>query len=505
MSDLNSTTSPPSVPVELPQPIKKKIVLRRSAAKEVFPPTPKYKVEQQQQQEQSILSSESLKPSCRHGSITRFRYLTEKNENESSSSSSSSLLDIKRIIEIEFQFDKEDENTFKPGDYLSIFAPNPFNVVESIANRLNLNLNDRLDIEMIVVQEGKVVNLPDNLKRANARTIGYLLSHELDICGIPSKRLLRLLGENASDQEEKKKLVHLSSIEGKEDYNQMIGNRITLLDLLISYPSISNIPLHYLVDFISPLVPRDYSISSSPLSSQPRHATVVFSVVDMNINQKEIKGLCTSWLEDKCNESILNNIQQLNIDNNNNNNNNNNTTTTIINNIPYEIKPTNHFTLPKDTLKTPMIMIGPGTGVAPFIGFLSHLEKTKQPDLKLAETWLFFGCRSESYDFIYRDEIESFVKNGTLSHLVTAFSRESKDQSSQPLGYVQSKLLNHSSQLFNLITNNNATIYICGDAKGMAVGVKSAFIEIVKKELKMMMTNKQMKLFLNGLQIKDIY
>jgi len=152
------------------------------------------------------------------------------------------------------------------------------------------------------------------------------------------------------------------------------------------------------------------------------------------------------------------------------------------------------FRLPTpDPLRTPLIMIGPGTGVAPFVGFLHHLQACLQKDghtKPIAESWLFFGCRSPDQDFLYRDELlhldvseatETDTGARSLSQLVLAFSRASPE-----LVYVQDRLRESGKDIVRIMCGNAeqqqqqpGRIYICGDALGMAKEVRQALQEIV--------------------------
>eukprot|EP01133_Synstelium_polycarpum_P005876 gene5876-6796_t len=447
----------PSQPA--PAPAKKKIVLRRAAPKDTDN-SPKYSVtviasDQQQQTPQS---------DHKVATILKARYLSTPDAGDDTQM-------IKRIIEISLDLGKE--VTYKPGDYVSVFSPNPRDVVDRLIDRLALTHDTIIEIKMAA--DASSALLP-HLQRANHRSVGNLFTHELDICGIPSKRLIRALADLATSEAEKSILAHAASIEGKAAYAAMIESRTTLLNLLTTYTSIAPPPLATLIEHVNPLAPRDYSISTSPLAS-PLITSFVFSVVDFILDGRRITGLCTTWLE-----SICQNAGMLLTD----------ATATAASDdlsaklssvslnaltIPYEIKASPHFHLPADPL-APLVMVGPGTGVAPFVGYLSHLSALNSEP---ADRWLFFGCRSERRDFIYRTELESYVADSTLTRLVTAFSRESIEDS---LGYVQSKMKEHSAALFDLIHNKNGYVYICGDAKGMAMGVRTCILDIIKQEMK---------------------
>ncbi|EGC28725.1 hypothetical protein DICPUDRAFT_43883 [Dictyostelium purpureum] len=368
------------------------------------------------------------------------------------SNDSESQVDIKRVIEM--TLDLNDTNSsYQPGDYVAVYAPNPDYQIKTLISRLQLNENKVIKIESLDSKYGKYY-----IYISNGNTIYNIFRDLLDITGIPSKKLLKLLAEHSSDPNEKLQLNKLSSVEGKEEYAQMINDRTTLLCLLEKYKT-SSPPLAHLLDILNPLAPRDYSISSSPLSLEAGKISFVFSVLP--------------------NQSIESSLSELNINNSDNN---------IITKIPFQLKSSPHFHLPsEDQLSKPIIMIGPGTGVAPFIGFLQHLSKINI-ETKPLLTWLFFGCRSEKKDFLYKDTLHSMLQDSTLTKLTTAFSRELDINNHQDpnlevtCGYVQEKMKNHSKELYDLIINKNAFVYICGDAKGMAVGVRNSFIDIIKQE-----------------------
>ncbi|KAG8572174.1 hypothetical protein GDO81_011959 [Engystomops pustulosus] len=153
--------------------------------------------------------------------------------------------------------------------------------------------------------------------------------------------------------------------------------------------------------------------------------------------------------------------------------------------IPIFIRPSTSFNLPLD-FSAPLIMIGPGTGIAPFIGFLQHreIQRQQKKDCTFGDTWLFFGCRSHDKDYFFRDELRSFVQNGTLSHLKVSFSREAPCTSNDYTPkYVQENILIFSKDIVQILTKENGYIYVCGDAKNMAKDVNSALIDILCAEL----------------------
>ena len=205
---------------------------------------------------------------------------------------------------------------------------------------------------------------------------------------------------------------------------------------------------------LSPLQPRYYSFASSPLTGE---AKIAYSIVEYQslFSQQYRQGLCTSWLTEICLQFNLLSprkqfvIKELNFQQ-------------VENDIVLVNRPNSnlHFHLPKDETENnynkPIIMIGPGTGVAPFIGFLQ--EKKLSQTRHFGDFWLFFGCRNEKFDFIYRQELTEFVNENVLAKLVVAFSRDNPDE----IVYVQDKMLELSKEIFHLIFDLHALVYICG-------------------------------------------
>lgn len=153
--------------------------------------------------------------------------------------------------------------------------------------------------------------------------------------------------------------------------------------------------------------------------------------------------------------------------------------------ISIFIRPSTSFHLPLDS-SVPIILVGPGTGIAPYIGFLQHREMQRQQKKEgtFGDTWLFFGCRSHNKDYLFRDELRSFVKNGTLTHLKVCFSREALSTTNEYAPkYVQEHLKMFSQDVVQILTKENGYIYVCGDAKNMAKDVNSVLTDILCAEL----------------------
>ncbi|XP_044242923.1 methionine synthase reductase isoform X2 [Ursus arctos] len=151
--------------------------------------------------------------------------------------------------------------------------------------------------------------------------------------------------------------------------------------------------------------------------------------------------------------------------------------------ISISPRTTNFFHLPSDP-SAPIIMVGPGTGIAPFIGFLQHREKLQEqhPDGHFGAMWLFFGCRHKDRDYLFREELRHFHKRGILTHLKVCFSRDAPVGEEAPVRYVQDNIRLHSEQVARLLLHERGCIYVCGDAKNMAKDVNDTLVEIISKQ-----------------------
>lgn len=202
-----------------------------------------------------------------------------------------------------------------------------------------------------------------------------------------------------------------------------------LLGALATAPAPQEIPALF-----RPMQPRLYSISSSPLAAPGQvHLTV-------GVNRTPFPGVSSTWL----------------------------TGLTPGEEVPVFGQPTTHFRLPADETR-PVIMIGPGTGIAPFRAFLQE----RAARLATGPTWLFFGERHESTGFYYRKELEAFLAQGCLTRLDTAFSRDQPERI-----YVQDRMEEQGARLWDWL-NRGAYLYICGDAARMARDVDSALKRII--------------------------
>ena len=279
------------------------------------------------------------------------------------------------------------------------------------------------------------------------------------------KSLLRLLGEHCTSDGDKQRLLHLSSTGGRSDYATHIkAAQPSLLSLFQQFPSCTP-PLAALLDCLPPLAPRMYSVSCSPLMS-PHRVQFAFSVVRFDTPAGVRRGVATNWLQKLCQPMLEGKKQaaegQVR--------------------LPVYLRRGGSFGLPVHTdtnlpnLTAPMLMIGPGTGVAPFRGFLQQRQHlAKQQDSSIAPAWLYFGCRQEHEDFLYQHDLKAFETVGTLSKFRVAFSRA---QSSKV--YVQDLLKEDAQGVFHLLQHPAVHVYVCGDGASMAKDVQNTFVGILE-------------------------
>lgn len=215
-----------------------------------------------------------------------------------------------------------------------------------------------------------------------------------------------------------------------------------LIDLLTEFPGVMDDPAE-LVALLPKLSPRLYSISSSPAAHAGQIHTTV-AVVRFTAHDRERGGVCSTLFADRASVKDC---------------------------LPIYIQPNKKFRLPSDPA-APIIMIGPGTGIAPFRAFLHERQALGAS----GKNWLFFGARQSSTDFLYRQELEAMLTDGHLTRLDTAFSRDQVCKI-----YVHDRMLENAPQFWNWL-EEGASIYVCGDASQMAKDVHNTLGRIVREQ-----------------------
>lgn len=387
---------------------------------------------------------------------------------------------VKTALDIEFDI-TGCNMSYEPGDSFGIVCPNASAEVEELI--IKLDLVEKADIpfsvKLMMSTTKKAASVPNFIPEFS--TIRHTLLTCLEIRSIPSKALIRVLAEHTSDPQEKRRLQELCSKQGASDYTKFIRESgLSLLDLLNAFPSCQP-PFERLLELVPRLKPRPYSVSSSPMEN-PNRLHFVFNIMEFpaveGIRQMR-QGVCTGWLAEitkaqrqeaiKGNDRLTDNLSKL--------------TLQELPKVSIFHKKSLNFKLPS-TPETPIIMIGPGTGVAPFIGFLQHREHMlKTTGMALSESWLFFGCRHKERDYLYRQELEHYQSAGILSRLFLSFSRDTISDlaSNPPPKYVQDNLRSHAAEVAEQVLNKGAVVYICGDADNMARNVFDTFLEVIQE------------------------
>ncbi len=224
-----------------------------------------------------------------------------------------------------------------------------------------------------------------------------------------------------------------------------------------------------LVDLFPPLAPRLYSIASS-LAVHPQEVHLTVSVLRHARDGRRRGGVVSTLLADRIDAQ---------------------------DSLPVYVHRNPRFRLPADP-GMPLIMIGPGTGIAPFRSFLWH----RKAHAYTGRTWLFFGDRRAQSDYLYREELAAFLDDGTLSRLDTCFSRDQEQKV-----YVQHRMLEAGSELWQWI-QDGANIYVCGDATRMAKDVDAALQRIFVEHGGLSAAKAQLELRTlgaSGRYLRDVY
>ena len=254
----------------------------------------------------------------------------------------------------------------------------------------------------------------------------------LDIVRI-TPDLMRFVNERHPDRD----LARLLRANNRIALEQWLWGKQSM-DLLDEYPVRAGV--EDWLEVLKRLTPRLYSISSSPKQS-PREVALTVSAVRYAYEGRSRHGVCSTFLADRCAEQT----------------------------VPVFLQRSPHFRPPADG-RTPMIMVGPGTGVAPFRGFLQERRQLGHH----GRNWLFFGEQRSSTDFYYRAELEEMYGAGLLTRLSLAFSRDQRQKI-----YVQDLMRAQGRELWRWL-DAGAHFYVCGDAGRMAKDVHAALIEIVR-------------------------
>jgi sulfite reductase (NADPH) flavoprotein alpha-component len=253
-------------------------------------------------------------------------------------------------------------------------------------------------------------------------------------------RLTRKIVQAFADLADSSKLHGLLIPEQAVHLDEFMYDR-GLIDLLHDFPGVVT-EAAQLVAMLPRLAPRLYSISSSP-AAHGREVHTTVAVVRYRSHNRERGGIASTMLADR---------------------------TGVGGRVPIYIHPNKKFRLPANP-STPIIMVGPGTGIAPFRGFLHERRALGAP----GKNWLFFGERSAKTDFLYCRELRDLASDGTLTRLDTAFSRDQAHKI-----YVQDRMVEHGAELYKWL-EEGAQFFVCGDASRMAKDVDAALHTVIEQ------------------------
>ena len=289
------------------------------------------------------------------------------------------------------------------------------------------------------------------------------LARFADVLTPPKRSVFAVLASLAAthDVAHASKLAHLASPGGKDAYAAYVTQtHRSLVEVLADYPTLAkHIPLGVFFASISPrLAPRYYSISSGA-GPHPHLVHITAAVVrGLSPSGRMHEGVCTTWLA----------------------------RLPLGAPVPVFIR-SSGFRLPKQVpgaAGVPILMVGPGTGVAPFRAFIQergHVARTSGGAAALGPATLFFGCRAPDVDYLYREELEGAATGPALNTLHVAFSR----QAGQAKTYVQHDLAAHGEAVYEALVSCGGHLYVCGDAKAMAKDVHKATVELLQRHGRM--------------------
>ncbi|MBI1852156.1 MAG: cytochrome P450 [Planctomycetes bacterium] len=333
--------------------------------------------------------------------------------------------------------------TYQTGDHLGIVPRNGLDQIRRVLLRFKLDPGLYLTI---TPSSNAATHLPVN---EPVPLVGVLASR-VELQDVATRFQLAALASSAQDPTQRDRLLEMT---GDDDTSQaryrerVFVRRASILDLLDEFPSCT-LPFEAYLEMLPPLRPRYYSISSSSLAA-PSACSVTVGVVEgpARSGRGTFKGICSNCLAAAPPDATV---------------------------YGFIRRPTIPFHPPENP-HVPMIMVGPGTGVAPFRGFLQERAALKQKGVPIGESLLFFGCRDPLQDFLYEDEMRGFEAAG-VTRLHVAFSREP----GKPKTYVQHAIREQCDDVWRLL-QQEAVIFVCGDASRMAPDVRQGFAGVFRE------------------------
>jgi sulfite reductase (NADPH) flavoprotein alpha-component len=330
----------------------------------------------------------------------------------------------RQTLHIELSTENVEGLEYEPGDAAGILPVNSPEIINEVLRVTGFKADETVTLN------GKSKQLYDALQR------------EFELSKITVDVVTRFLALYPNNQ-----LQQLT--EDATKFKEYLEGR-DIVDLFQDYPT--QIKAEDLIKLLRPLQPRYYSIASSP-KAFPGELHLTVGVVNYENAGREKHGACSTYLSEVAVEDEK---------------------------VPIFIERNPGFRLPEND-ETPIIMVGAGTGIAPYRAFVQHRELADKP----GKSWLFFGNRNFETEFLYQTEWQSFMKSGALTKMDVAFSRDSEKKV-----YVQDRLLEKAKEVYQWL-EDGSHFYICGDMKNMARHVQDTLVKIVEKEGVMSKENAQ--------------
>jgi sulfite reductase (NADPH) flavoprotein alpha-component len=309
--------------------------------------------------------------------------------------------------------------SYEPGDALAVLPVNAPDMVQAMLDASKLSGDEEIET-----------------KNTGRKRLADALREELDITAL-SRNVLTKLAEATSSGD----LQAMLAEDAKERLKEYVTGR-EIVDAIHDFAP-SGLSANSLAGIFRKLPPRLYSIASSPLA-HPDEVHLTVSAVRYQAHGRDRKGVCSTYLADLVKAGDI---------------------------TPLFVQPNKNFRLPADGT-APVIMVGPGTGIAPFRAFVEHRAALGST----GKNWLFLGDQHYLYDFLYQLEWQEHLKNGVLTRLDVAFSRDQPEKI-----YVQHRMLERAAQLYAWL-EQGAHFYVCGDAARMAADVHEALVSIVQTQ-----------------------
>ncbi|RKF54486.1 NADPH--cytochrome P450 reductase [Golovinomyces cichoracearum] len=368
------------------------------------------------------------------------------------------------------ELDLSDSNlSYQTGDHVAIWPNNPGRDVDQFLKIIGLHSKRNSVIRIKALEQTSKVPFP------NPTTYDAIARYYMEINAVVSRQFIANLAPFAPTEEAKHEMVKLG--EDKDYFQSKISSKLLniaqVLEDVSGGKEWQTIPFSIFIESMNKLQPRYYSISSSSLVNKKRLSiTAIVESTEIPGRKTPLKGVATNYLlalKLKHNGDPEQDPHGLSYQLNGPRNSYDGIQ------VPIYIRHSN-FKLPSNPSK-PIIMVGPGTGVAPFRGFLQERAAQAKSGIDVGPSILFFGCRNQKDDFIYKDEWDDLKEVlGDRFSLITAFSRESNHKI-----YVQHRILEHASKINDLLLMK-AHFYVCGDAANMAKAVLSALQKVISDE-----------------------